>query len=80
MAMEQPMEVNVEGFHYATLCKKGRREFMEDTHKAIVNVLGHSKHAFFGVFDGHSGRKAMKRKGTLFGFQGGAVRTHIDID
>nr|ADE76312.1 unknown [Picea sitchensis] len=58
VAVEQPMEVNVEGFHYAVSCKKGRREFMEDTHKAIANVLGDSKQAFFGVFDGHSGRKA----------------------
>jgi serine/threonine protein phosphatase PrpC len=55
---QQPMEVNVEGFHYAVACKKGRREFMEDTHKAIENVLGDPKQAFFGVFDGHSGRKA----------------------
>jgi len=52
------MEVNVEGFHYAVSCKKGRREFMEDTHNAILNVLGDSKRAFFGVFDGHSGRRA----------------------
>jgi len=57
-AVEQPMEVNEEGFHYAVSCKKGRREFMEDTHKAMVNVLGDSKQAFFGVFDGHSGRMA----------------------
>jgi len=57
-AVEQAMEVNVEGFHYAVSSKKGRREFMEDTHKAIVNVLGDSKQAFFGVFDGHSGQKA----------------------
>jgi serine/threonine protein phosphatase PrpC len=56
--MQQPMEVNVEGFHYAVASKKGRREFMEDAHKAIVNVHGDSKQAFFGVFDGHSGRKA----------------------
>lgn len=57
-AVEQPMEINEEGFHYAVSCKKGRREFMEDTHKAILNVLGDSKQAFFGVFDGHSGRAA----------------------
>nr|ABK25106.1 unknown [Picea sitchensis] len=57
-AVEQEMEVNVEGFHYAVSSKKGRREFMEDAHKAIVNVHGDSKRAFFGVFDGHSGRKA----------------------
>nr|ABK21709.1 unknown [Picea sitchensis] len=57
-AMEQPMEVNVEGLHYAVSSKKGRREFMEDTHQAMVNVLGDSKQAFFGVFDGHSGRTA----------------------
>ena len=31
---------------------------MEDTHKAILNVHGDSKQAFFGVFDGHSSRKA----------------------
>jgi protein phosphatase 1L len=55
--MQQPMEVNVEGFHYAVASKKGRREFMEDTYKAIANVLGDSKQDFFGVFDGHGGRK-----------------------
>jgi serine/threonine protein phosphatase PrpC len=57
-AVEEAMEVNVEDFHYAVSSKKGRREFMEDAHKAIVNVHGDSKQAFFGVFDGHSGRKA----------------------
>eukprot|EP00253_Pinus_taeda_P023858 PITA_23858 len=55
--MQQPMEVNEEGLHYAVACKKGRREFMEDTHNVIVNVVGDSKQAFFGVFDGHSGRE-----------------------
>jgi len=57
-AVEQATEVNVEGLHYAVSSKKGRRELMEDTHKAILNVHGDSKQAFFGVFDGHSGRKA----------------------
>jgi len=57
-AVQQRMEVNVEGFHHAISCKSGSREFMEDTHKAIVNVLGDSKRAFFGVFDGHGGPKA----------------------
>jgi serine/threonine protein phosphatase PrpC len=28
---------------------------MEDTHKAIENVLGDFKQAFFGVFHGHGG-------------------------
>ena len=56
--VQQPMAVNREGFDYAISCKKGRREFMEDNHKAIVNVLGDSKQAFFGVFDGHGGRNA----------------------
>lgn len=57
-AIDEMMEVNLEGFHYAVSSRKGRREFMEDTHKAMINVLGDSKQAFFGVFDGHSGRKA----------------------
>eukprot|EP00253_Pinus_taeda_P031444 PITA_31444 len=57
-AVEQAMEVNVEGLHYAVSSKKGRRELMEDTHKAILNVHGDPKQAFFGVFDGHSSRKA----------------------
>ena len=57
-AVEEPMEVDVEGFRYAVSSKKGLREFMEDNHKAIVNVLGDSKQAFFGVFDGHGGRNA----------------------
>lgn len=57
-AIEEMMEVNLEGFHYAVSSRKGRREFMEDTHKAMVNVLGHSQQAFFGVFDGHGGRNA----------------------
>jgi protein phosphatase 1L len=50
------MEVNVEGFRYVISCKNGWREFLEDTHKAIVNVLGDFKRAFFGVFDGHGGQ------------------------
>eukprot|EP00253_Pinus_taeda_P029413 PITA_29413 len=57
-AVKQATEVNVQGFHYAVSSKKGRRELMEDTHKAILNVHGDSKQAFFGVFDGHRGRKA----------------------
>lgn len=57
--MEQPSkEITMEGSHYAVICKKGRREYMEDTHKAMVNLQGDSKQAFFGVFDGHGGRKA----------------------
>eukprot|EP01018_Ginkgo_biloba_P000177 Gb_40834 [translate_table: standard] len=55
---ELPKEINVEGSHYAVSCKKGRREIMEDTHRATINILGDSKQAFFGVFDGHGGRKA----------------------
>ncbi|KAH9309979.1 hypothetical protein KI387_037890, partial [Taxus chinensis] len=55
---QPPKEINIEGSHYAVACKKGRREIMEDTHKAMVNLDGDSKQAFFGVFDGHGGRKA----------------------
>ncbi|XP_057867559.1 probable protein phosphatase 2C 2 [Cryptomeria japonica] len=55
---QPPKEITMEGSHYAIVCKKGRREYMEDTHKAMVNLQGDSKQAFFGVFDGHGGRKA----------------------
>lgn len=37
---------------------KGKKKFMEDTHKIVSSINGNSKKGFFGVYDGHGGRKA----------------------
>ncbi|KAL5552787.1 hypothetical protein UlMin_040188 [Ulmus minor] len=37
---------------------KGRKKFMEDTHKIASCSQGKSVKRFFGVFDGHGGKKA----------------------
>ncbi|XVE74944.1 hypothetical protein DITRI_Ditri12bG0059300 [Diplodiscus trichospermus] len=37
---------------------KGKKKFMEDTHKIVSSLHGNSKKAFFGVYDGHGGKKA----------------------
>lgn len=37
---------------------KGRRRYMEDTYCAYENIDGEGSEAYFGVFDGHGGRKA----------------------
>lgn len=47
-----------EGDHYGFYCKKGRKEIMEDTHNVTTNIFGDDKQAFFGVYDGHGGRRA----------------------
>ncbi|KAH9312791.1 hypothetical protein KI387_027826 [Taxus chinensis] len=47
-----------EGDHYGFYCKKGKKEDMEDTHKVTTNINGDDQQAFFGVYDGHGGRKA----------------------
>ncbi|GLT86533.1 hypothetical protein SLE2022_378300 [Rubroshorea leprosula] len=38
---------------------KGKKKFMEDTHKIVSCSQGNSNKAFFGVYDGHGGRKAV---------------------
>ncbi|GLJ08234.1 hypothetical protein SUGI_0084590 [Cryptomeria japonica] len=50
--------VSFEGDYYGVYCKKGKKEFMEDTHKVTTNINGDDQQAFFGVYDGHGGRKA----------------------
>ncbi|KAE9596051.1 hypothetical protein Lal_00030729 [Lupinus albus] len=50
--------VEDEGDGFSVYCKRGRREYMEDRYSAADNILGESKLAFFGVFDGHGGAKA----------------------
>lgn len=51
-------EVEVDGDGYSVYCKKGKRDVMEDRFKAVVELNGQHKQAFFGVFDGHGGPKA----------------------
>ncbi|CAL5407492.1 unnamed protein product [Camellia sinensis] len=51
-------EVEFQGDGYFVYCKRGKRAAMEDRYSALVNLLGDSKQAFFGVFDGHGGGKA----------------------
>ncbi|XP_057813869.1 probable protein phosphatase 2C 2 [Cryptomeria japonica] len=58
LAEELQKETCFQGCNYSVACKKGRREVMEDAYKAIINISGDSRKAFFGVFDGHGGRKA----------------------
>ncbi|MCD9639323.1 hypothetical protein HAX54_023763 [Datura stramonium] len=44
------------GHGVGLFCRKGKKTFMEDTHKIISS--SHGKRGFFGVYDGHGGRKA----------------------
>ncbi|XP_038884362.1 uncharacterized protein LOC120075223 [Benincasa hispida] len=46
--------------HVGVFSVKGKKRFMEDTHKIIPRMKGHLNNAFFGVYDGHGGRKAAK--------------------
>ncbi|KAG6530366.1 probable protein phosphatase 2C 32 [Zingiber officinale] len=52
-------EVAAESARYSVYCKKGRKRLeMEDRHKVSLDVNGDPKLAFFGIFDGHGGKKA----------------------
>ncbi|KAL3692245.1 hypothetical protein R1sor_005896 [Riccia sorocarpa] len=51
-------EMTFEGAYYGISCKKGRREQLEDTQRAMPDLQGDPSQAFFGVFDGHGGRQA----------------------
>ncbi|XP_023538496.1 uncharacterized protein LOC111799255 [Cucurbita pepo subsp. pepo] len=46
--------------HVGVFSVKGKKRFMEDTHRIISCMKGHFNDAFFGVYDGHGGRKAAK--------------------
>ncbi|KAJ6721929.1 PROTEIN PHOSPHATASE 2C [Salix viminalis] len=39
---------------------KGKKKFMEDTHKIVPCLHGNSNQGFFGVYDGHGGKKAVE--------------------
>ncbi|XP_015581392.1 probable protein phosphatase 2C 14 [Ricinus communis] len=42
----------------AVSCIKGKKKFMEDTHKIVSCLNGSSNKSFLGVYDGHGGKKA----------------------
>ncbi|WOL08503.1 hypothetical protein Cni_G17256 [Canna indica] len=52
-------EVEAESARYSVYCKRGRKRLeMEDRHKVSLDVNGDPKLAFFGIFDGHGGKRA----------------------
>ncbi|CAI5482709.1 unnamed protein product [Closterium sp. Yama58-4] len=57
---EEASELVAVGHSYAVMCKKGRREFMEDAYQAIPQFGTTPGNAFFGVFDGHGGTMAAR--------------------
>ncbi|GJP76035.1 hypothetical protein CLOP_g16227 [Closterium sp. NIES-67] len=59
-AEEAASELVAVGPSYAVMCKKGRREFMEDAYQAIPQFGTSPGNAFFGVFDGHGGTMAAR--------------------
>ncbi|XP_058097614.1 probable protein phosphatase 2C 74 [Magnolia sinica] len=52
-------EFQAEGRDFYMVSRRGGRKAMEDGYGVITDVLGDSKQAFFGVFDGHGGRAAV---------------------
>ncbi|KAM1103015.1 hypothetical protein ACFX19_011766 [Malus domestica] len=47
------------GIGVGVSASKGKKKFMEDTHKIVSCLQGQkSKKAFFGVYDGHGGKRA----------------------
>ncbi|XP_002987519.2 probable protein phosphatase 2C 2 [Selaginella moellendorffii] len=56
--MDVPMDISAEGKGYGIHSKKGHREVLEDAYQAVLDIDGNSRHAFFGIFDGHGGRVA----------------------
>ncbi|CAL9044034.1 probable protein phosphatase 2C 32 [Musa acuminata AAA Group] len=52
-------EVEAESARYTVYCKRGRKRLvMEDRHKVALDLNGDPKLAFFGIFDGHGGKRA----------------------
>ncbi|EOY00658.1 Phosphatase 2C family protein, putative [Theobroma cacao] len=50
--------VSFGGLGVGVFSVKGKKKFMEDTHKIVSCSHGNSNKAFFGVYDGHGGKKA----------------------
>ncbi|XP_065016927.1 probable protein phosphatase 2C 32 [Musa acuminata AAA Group] len=52
-------EVEAESVRYSMYCKRGRKRLeMEDRHKVTLDLNGDAKLSFFGIFDGHGGKRA----------------------
>ncbi|KAJ0038460.1 hypothetical protein Pint_22863 [Pistacia integerrima] len=50
--------VSFNGHGVAVFSRKGKKKFMEDSHNIISCLQGNSNKSFFGVYDGHGGKKA----------------------
>ncbi|KAJ4960331.1 hypothetical protein NE237_020241 [Protea cynaroides] len=53
---DQPL--GFDGDEVGVFSMKGQKKVMEDTHKIVSAINGHSRKGFFGVYDGHGGTKA----------------------
>ncbi|XP_072960771.1 probable protein phosphatase 2C 32 [Typha angustifolia] len=52
-------EVKEESARYSVYCKRGRKRLeMEDRYQAQLDLGGDAQKAFFGIFDGHGGKRA----------------------
>ncbi|KAH7290148.1 hypothetical protein KP509_30G033900 [Ceratopteris richardii] len=47
----------IDGHSFAVAFKSGRRDCMEDAHVVITNFQKKPDQAFFGIFDGHGGKR-----------------------
>ncbi|XP_028776543.1 probable protein phosphatase 2C 14 [Neltuma alba] len=50
--------VSLSGIGFGVFSVKGKKSCMEDAHKIVSSLESNPKKGFFGVYDGHGGRKA----------------------
>ncbi|CAN1312948.1 Probable protein phosphatase 2C 14 [Linum perenne] len=50
--------ISSSGLSVCVSAVKGKKKFMEDSHKIVSCLNGCSRNGFFGVYDGHGGKKA----------------------
>ncbi|KAK4256652.1 hypothetical protein QN277_006349 [Acacia crassicarpa] len=50
--------ISLSGIGFGVFSVKGKKLCMEDAHKIVSSLEGDPKKGFFGVYDGHGGRKA----------------------
>eukprot|EP00271_Cylindrocystis_brebissonii_P001775 TRINITY_DN1204_c0_g2_i1.p1 TRINITY_DN1204_c0_g2~~TRINITY_DN1204_c0_g2_i1.p1 ORF type:complete len:794 (-),score=119.34 TRINITY_DN1204_c0_g2_i1:3492-5873(-) len=67
-----------EGPFFAVICKKGKRGHLEDTCEWIPEVNGDPAQAYFGVYDGHGGRKAVRY--ALDNLSGHVIKCMVEAD
>ncbi|KAJ8758938.1 hypothetical protein K2173_002717 [Erythroxylum novogranatense] len=56
--VSQDQTYSSSGIGVGVFAVKGKKKFMEDTHKIVSCLHGNSSKGFFGVYDGHGGKKA----------------------